>query len=151
MAFALASAPGRFWSVGSLIWRPSPVKSCLKFTLRRDGALKFLKCGIQVKNYSPGEQETGAGYKRTTRARVAASKLVYASRSASATWQSRGMSDRGPLLSFTHSGTTCSLSWVWRVVVETRITGISSRSCDSVTATDVSQSPPAKCQQKRHC
>ena len=93
-----------------------PLSSLTSFPRLAIGPAAYVACPLlsasQVKNYSPGEQETGAGYKRTTRARVAASRLVYASRSASATWQSRGMSDRGPLLSFIHSGTICSLSWV---------------------------------------
>ena len=66
---------------------------------------------------------------------------------------SRGMSDRGPLLLF-HPliGAICSLAWVRCVVVETRITVVTSSLCGSVAATNVDprRSPSAEGGKMRH-
>jgi len=51
-------------------------------------------------NLIPGEQETEAEYNEPQGPRVIASKLFMRV---------------GPLLSFIHSETICSLSWVWRI------------------------------------
>ena len=66
---------------------------------------------------------------------------------------SRGMSDRGPLLLFYPPiGATCSLAWVRCVVVETRITGVTSPLCGSEAATNVDprRSPSAEGGKMRH-
>ena len=63
-------------ATASSAWTTRPARSMSDTTWRLLSRRRMiLQQSSQVKNYSPGEQETGAGYKRTSRARVAARRL----------------------------------------------------------------------------